>query len=245
MQLRPQKFKVLVKHRCRINEKPYQPCSCHIWTKITARDIYFPPPFFFSFLVHAQRINGALCQDDGHYFHRFGIQDRTAGTACIQLGLLLYAGSFKLDIFGSDSIKISAAMLPRDKCCTKITVAADLVPKVQYILRASANTPKRCTCYPDTIAPAASVPAGYCANQIAFRLALFSRSNLPPFLPRISRVLSFATSFKLSSSNLSKIVSSLTIHKPLANSLSSLDDYSNTDSLILQSEAEVRATSNE
>lgn len=31
------------------------------------------------------------------------------------------------------SIKISAAVLPRDKCCTEITVAADLVPKVQYI----------------------------------------------------------------------------------------------------------------
>jgi len=31
------------------------------------------------------------------------------------------------------SIKISAAALPWDKCCTEITVAADLVPKARYI----------------------------------------------------------------------------------------------------------------
>lgn len=62
-------------------------------------------------------------------------------------------------------------MLPRDKCCSKITVAADLVPKVQYILPGPANTPKRCTHYPDTIARTTDAPAGYCVNQIAFRLA--------------------------------------------------------------------------
>lgn len=80
-------------------------------------------------------------------------------------GTLLYAASFKLDIFGPNSIKISAAVLPRDKCCTKITVAADLVPKVQYISRASANTPKRCTRYPDTIARTTGERAGWILRE--------------------------------------------------------------------------------
>lgn len=39
----------------------------------------------------------------------------------------------KHNICESNSIKISAAALPRDKCWTEITVAADFVPKVQYI----------------------------------------------------------------------------------------------------------------
>lgn len=91
-------------------------------------------------------------------------------------GLLLYARPFKLDIFESDSIKISAAVLPRDKCCTKITVAADLVPKVQYISRAPANTPKRCTYYPDTIPPTASL----CLAWTLYESNCFSTCPGPP-----------------------------------------------------------------
>ena len=159
---------------------------------------------------------GALCQDDGNYFHRFRIQDRTAGTACIQPGLLLYAGSFKLDIFGSDSIKISAAMLPRDKCCTKITVAADLVPKVQYILRASANTPKRCT-----LLSGHDCTGRQRAGWILCESNCFSPCPLPSLkfasFFRVSRVLPFAAL------NRSKIAPFSTM-QPLI--LSSLDNYS-------------------
>lgn len=114
-------------------------------------------------------INRSIVQNNSNYSID---RDTRSNTRLYTIGiLLLYAGSFKLDIFGSDSIKISAAMLPRDKCCTKITVAADLVPKVQYILPGPANTPKRCTYYSDTIARTTNAPAGYCVNQIAFRLA--------------------------------------------------------------------------
>lgn len=83
-------------------------------------------------------INRSIVQNNSNYSID---RDTRSNTRLYTIGiLLLYAGSFKLDIFGSDSIKISAAMLPRDKCCTKITVAADLVPKVQYILPGPAKT---------------------------------------------------------------------------------------------------------
>lgn len=137
---------------------------------------FFSVTFIFS---HGATDKSSIVQNDSNYSTVWDTRSNSLH-GLYTTGLLLYAGSFKLDIFGSDSIKISAAVLPRDKCCTKITVAADLVPKVQYILRAPANTPKRCTYYPDTIARTTSAPAGYCVNQIAFRLVRLCRPKFPP-----------------------------------------------------------------